>query len=229
MIASRLIAKRKNHSAGLALPAALLMILAIAAVTAMLSRLSIHNLVQVELDNAKDDTYFAAEGAVSKQISQMSVLSVLWSDKANLATLPSNYTEYFPAYYSSTNGIPSCSTVGCQRSIYPTGGGLIKNIGPVGGDGDQVDSSFQIIDQLDPESPPTPDVTLSGVNAWSQVERLDETAVSSSSVGGNLSNNVAEGGNARSVRYRITGYSLKSTRGRYGYTTVVAIAEMPIS
>lgn len=212
---------------GIAIPAALIMMVLIAAVSAMLARLSTHNLAEIKLDEAAGDTYLAAEGAVNKQISEISVLGGLWEQRVNLASQPASYTEYSPLTYYATNGIPTCTGVACHRSMYPVGGGLIKNYGPVNGDGDQVDSSYLITDQLDPEDPPTEDVELSGVQGWTQVERLEETTPSASAVGGSLSNAIAEGGNAKSVRFRITGTSVKSIKGRNGTATVVAVVELP--
>lgn len=223
----------RNHSLqssnGMALPAVLIMLVLIAGVTAILSQISIHQERRISLIQATDDTYLAAEGAVNKQIADMSVLGSLWTQKPNLSSSPSGYTEYSPATYSGTNGIPSCSGIACHRSMYPTGGGLIKNLGPVNGDGDQVDGGYSITEQLDPSDQPDTDLTLGDIKAWTQVERLDETMPSAATVGASLTNAVAEGGNARMVRYRITGQSTKSVRGRRGYATVVAVLEMPSS
>lgn len=220
---------RDSRQAAFALPAALVMILLITSAVAILSNLSTHHLAQVSSGNSRDNTYLAAEGAVHKQIAEMSVLSTLWSQRVNLTASPVGYSEYSPIAYISSNGIPPCSGTACHRDMFPTGGGIIKNVGPVNGAGDGVDVAYSITEQLDPEAPPAADSTLSDVGAWTQIERLDETSPNAATVGGSLSNSVAEGGNARAVRYRITGYSFKSLRGRRGYATVTTVVEAPIS
>jgi hypothetical protein len=215
---------------GMALPAVLMLLVLLAGVTAIISEISVHHQKQIVIEQAVDDTYLAAEGAVNKQIADMSVLSGLWDQKTNLSSSPSGYTSYSPIAFTSTNGIPTCTSgVACHRNMYPVGGGLIKNLGPVNGDGETVDSSYSIIDQLDPSNLPDADLTLNGVKAWTQVERLDETFPGTATVGGSLSNAVAEGGNSKAVRYRITGISTKSVKGRRGYATVIAVAEVPAS
>ena len=178
---------------------------------------------------ATDLTYQAAEGSINKQISEMSVYGPLWEQKPSLSTAPYGYTEYSPLSYSSSNGIPTCTGIACHRNLYPTGGGLLKNLGPVGSDGDSVNSSFSIADQLDPAHLPAADLTLGSTSAWTQVERLDESTPNAATVGGSLSNSIAEGGNSKAVRYRITGTSQRSVRGRKGYATIVVVAEMPLS
>lgn len=219
----------RHSSSGFALLSALILVLLISFMVAMLSHLSRHNMSVMESNSAKEGTYLAAEGAVNKQIAEISVLSTLWSQKTNLPSLPNAYTEFSPSSYLATNGIPECSGLACHRSLYPTGGGLIKNFGPINGAGDTVNTSYRITDQLDPDSTPTPDVTLGSVNAWTQVERLDQLAPGASTVGGSLSNAVAEGGNALTVRYRITGLALRDMKDRRGYSTVIAVVEMPTS
>ena len=220
---------RLHKSSGFALPAAFVMILLITSAIAILSNLSTHHLTQVSSANSRDNTYLAAEGAMHKQIAEMAVLSTLWSQRVNLTASPASYTEYSPITYYASNGIPPCSGTACHRDMFPIGGGIIKNVGPINGAGDGVDTAYSITQQLDPEAPPVADTTLSGVEAWTQVERLDETSPNASTVGGSLSNSVAEGGNARAMRYRITAYSFKSLRGRRGYATVTTVVEAPIS
>ena len=214
---------------GFAIPATLFVVLLLAFVVSALFRMSRHNMTRIESDRAQDVTYLAAEGAAHKQIADMAVLGPLWSQRTNLAVLPDNYEEYSPSTYASRNGIPTCTGVACHRHMYPVGEGLIKNFGPLDGDGATANSDFVITEQLDPDLPPEPDLTVGGVDGWTQVERLDELMPGAASVGGNLSNAIAEGGNAKAIRYRITGLSLKSLRGKRGYSTVIAVIEMPIS
>ncbi len=218
-----------RSESGLALPSALVMMLMTTVLTLMLSKMSVHSLTEVSMTDAADTTYLAAEGALNKQIGEMSVFGNLWEAKPALATLPSGYTEYSPLSFIASNGIPTCTGIACHRDLYPTGGGLLKNVGPVGDDGDVVDATYSITEQIDPNDLPTADLTVSSLSAWSQVERLDESTPSSATVGGSLSNSVAEGGNSKVVRYRITGVSTKNLRGRRGYATVVAVVEMPLS
>lgn len=215
------------NDAGIALPIALFMLLIISAVTALLSNQAIQNLNQVQLSQVTNESYYAAEGVLDKTISDMASNALLWKDKVPLATAPSSYSSYAPASYSSTNGIPSCTYLHCLRDLYPISGGLIKNLGPIGGSGDTVDSGFSITEQYNPSSPQTVDLTLGGISAWTQVERLDQTTPSATSVGGSLSNTLAEGGNANNVRFRVTGLSTELHKESRSYATVVAIVEMP--
>ena len=219
----------RKSECGVALPAALLMIMMVVSMTVLLTKMSIHNLNEISISQSTDITYLAAEGAVNKQISEMSVLGTQWEEKPAITSLPSGYTEYSPATYASSNGIPTCSGVACHRSMYPTGGGLLKNIGPVNGAGDSVDTRYSITDQLDTTHLATADLTLTSISAWTQVERLDEATPSASTVGGSLGNSIAEGGNSKVVRYRVTGTALKKLKGKDGRTTVVAVVEMALS
>lgn len=214
---------------GIALPMALFLVLIISAMSAILSNTARQNFEIVKSAEVASETFYAAEGAVSDLIRQMSVQAQLWNDQVSLATVPSGYTEYYPGTYASTNGIPTCSGIACQRDLFPTGGGLIKNLGPLNSDGSNVDSSYSIKEQLDPDNLPTADLTLAGRSAWVQVERLDQSTPNASAVGGSLSNNLSEGGNATNIRYRITGVSLGSIKGRSGQATLVAVIEMPVS
>ncbi len=214
---------------GMVLPAVMMTLVLISSVMVMLSNRSAHGVALLKIDQAASDTYLAAEGAVNKQIADMSVFGTLWEEKASLATVPSAYTQYTPLIYYSTNGIPPCVGIACHRHLYPLGGGLLKNLGPVNGDGDFVDAAYPITEQLDPLDLPETDLTLGPIKAWTQVERLDETTPGSSSVGGSLTNSIAEGGNAKTVRYRVTGIATKTVKARRGYATVVSVVEMPLT
>lgn len=218
-----------NRLRGMAIPAALIMMMLIAGTTAILAKLSIHQFSGISTDQSRDETYYAAEGAVNLYIGNMSALGNLWEQAVPLADTPDNYTEYSPAAYVTDNGIPSCSGIACHRHLYPTGGGLLKNLGPLGNDGDIVDVNYPITEQLNPDSPPLADISLGGINAWAQVERLDEVRVTEEMVGANLNNNLVDGGNANNVRFRITGVAYKKLKGRIGYSTVVSVVELPAS
>lgn len=228
--------KRKDHKTnrrsenGMALPATLFMLLVLGSVTAMLANISQENFHQIKVQEGTAMTNMTAEGALNRMIADMALYSSLWDQQAAIADKPAGYTEYQPAAYSSTNGIPPCSvSAACHRDMFPSGGGLIKNLGPLLGDGANAETSYSIVEQLAYDNQPEPDVTLSGLNGWSQLERLDEETPGPDSVGGNLSSGLAEGGNAKKVRFRITGYSLKSLDQRVGKSTVVAVVLLPVS
>lgn len=214
---------------GFALPAALLMMVVVLGVTTILSSLSSEGLKRTATQEGTIESYLAAEGALHRMIADMSGYGSLWDQQAPLAETPAGYTEYSPNTYASTNGVPMCTSgAGCQRNFFPAGGGFLKNFGPLGGDGSAVEASYAITDQLDPESLPAGDATIGGEPAWVQVERLDETLPSAATVGGNLSSSLAEGGNAKEVRFRLTGTALRTVRGRVGTATVVSVVKMPV-
>ncbi len=212
---------------GMALPSALFLVMVISVSGAMFSKASIQNLKIVTLQEGTSDTFQVAEGAIHDIVRLMSVRPHLWREQVPVAGTPNGYTEYSPLAYVATNNIPSCLGPKCLLDLYPTGGGLIKNFGPSGGDGDAVDTSRHVYDQLNTSSPPTRDVTLNGQSGWSQVERMDEKLPDGSSMGADLSNNPLGGGSASNIRFRITGKTLRTIHGRQGESTVVVIAEIP--
>lgn len=216
-----------NRESGIALPAALLLVMFIASVGGLLSFISISEMQQVKQVDMIERNFNASEGATHDVFSQMATASEMWREMSPLADLPSGYTEFSPVSYASTNGIPPCSGVGCHRQMFPTGGGLIKNFGPFGAEGSEVDTSWSIVDQLDWADTPTNDVSLNSQDAWAQVERLDEVSVSSESVGGSLENNNTGGSGSSSIRFRVTGVSLNSLRGRRGVSTLIYVVELP--
>lgn len=222
--------KNINYSeGGSVIITAILLIMVIAGVTAIIGRTVQENMRTISINRSAASTFYAAEGAMNNLFGEMGAYGPLWDQLAPLSTSPSGYTEYSPASYSASNGIPPCSGIACHRNYYPVGGGLLKNFGPLESDGSEVDTSFPITEQLDYDDPPSPDVTLGNLSGWVQVERLDEAGPSIDTVGGNLSSSLAEGGNAKSVRYRVTGTSKKSNRGRTGVSVVVAVVELPLS
>ena len=215
---------------GFALPIALFMIVAITLITAALTTMSTETLRETAVQENSTLTSMSAEGASNKLFSEMSLYSALWDQQAPLTTTPYGYTQYNPASYTGTNGIPVCTSgASCQRNYYPIGGGLIKNYGPLTGDGATVFSTFYITDQLDLENPVEEDILLGSMKGWTQVERLDEEGPSANTVGGNLSSAIAEGGNAKRIRFRVNGTSLKSLNGKIGTTTVVTIVLLPVT
>ncbi len=219
----------KRIEAGLALPLTLLMILTLTAASAVMVSVSRENLGRLKLRKEASQTYLVAEGAANQILGDMAIYGALWDQLPNLASKPYGYTEYAPGAYSATNGIPTCTGESCLRNLYPLGGGLLKNLGPLTGAGATVDTNYAMADQLNYTSPQTADSTLGNLSGWSQVERLDETTPNASSVGGSLSNSLAEGGNARTVRFRVTGLSMKRVRGRVGLASVVMVVELPFS
>lgn len=223
----------KNKSrlqSGMALPIALFMIVALTSITAALAGMSHDTFRQTTVQESSTMTNLVAEGAVNKMISEMGLYSALWDQQSPLNTKPFGYTEYNPASYTATNGIPVCTSgVSCQRNLYPASGGLIKNFGPLTGDGAAVDGAYYVTDQLDTSDPVDSDVRLGDVDGWVQVERLDEEGPNANTVGGNLSSSIAEGGNAKRIRFRLNGTSLKSLNQKIGTTTLVTIVLLPVS
>lgn len=219
----------RNQDQGFALPNVLLFVMIMMALTGALAATSRSSLRQVRTTADLVGTYLASEAALSMQLSHMSLYGPLWNELPPLSAKPHGYVEFDPANFASSGGIPRCSGSGCHRNMIPMGGGLLKNLGPLEGDGERVETNYLITSQLDPSSPPTPDVILAqGVSGWSQVERLGQRTLSSKSIGGNLSNNIAEGGNAAIFRFRVTGESFKELRGT-SISTVVSIVEIPAS
>jgi hypothetical protein len=104
---------------------------------------------------------------------------------------------------------------------------LIKNFGPVGGDGDFVDSTKNIWEQLDSSSLPDPDVTLNSQQGFVQVERLDESNPTGANLGAELTNNPAGGTAAKSIKFRLTGKTYREMGARTGESTIVVVAELP--
>ena len=212
---------------GVAIPTALLLVLFISAISALFSTLATGNLRQINISNAVQDTFNSAEGGSHEVMREMAISPELWRELNVLASLPNSYTEYSPQNFLSTNGIPSCSGIACHRQMYPTGGGLIKNFGPLGGDGDTVDTTALIVEQLDPDSPPTQDLTLNNQSVWMQVERLDEKNPDAGSLGGSLDNNNSGGTSAGVTRFRITATTYRTVRGERGLATLVYVVELP--
>ncbi len=218
----------RNESA-MALPATLFMMMIIASVTAIISTIAREGLEQIPVTDDTQNTFLVSEGAANDLMGQLALYGSLWDKQAFLGTKPSGYTTYAPSTYTSTNGIPICSGVACHRNLVPTGGGLIKNFGPLGEDGSEVDSAYTISEQLNTDDLQEADVTLNELAGWNQLERLDESPPGLDNIGGNLSSSLAEGGNAKSVRFRVTATSRKELKGRAGYATVVFVVKMKIT
>lgn len=221
--------KTQKTEAGLALPLAMIFLLVMTAMGSLLTYVSIDANKQVKIIEATRDTHNVSDGVVNKVLADMSSAPELWRQMDPLATNPDGYVEYAPDAFSGTNGIPTCSGAGCLREMYPIGGGLLKNYGPFGGDGEDVDSGFSILDQLDPENPPQAEVSLNGHSGWTQIERLDELKISEGSLGASLENNGVGQSDSSVVRFRVTGKSFRTIRGVRGESTVVYVVEVPAS
>ncbi len=217
----------RQNDLGLALPAALFLVLFIASMGGLLSSISISTQRTMVQTNYIEDNFHSSEGAVHEIMRQMAANPELWREMDPLADEPDGYDEYSPVTYAAYNGIPPCSGLGCHREMYPTGGGLLKNLGPISADGEEVDVAYSITQQLDVSTPPVADITLNGQSAWSQVERLDEVLISEDSLGGSLSNDGGVGESANSIRFRVTGVSSNSLKGRRGTSTVIYVVEVP--
>ncbi len=220
--------RNANQEQAMALPAALMVVLLLVSVGAIFTNISMSGLQHVKKLEKTKQNFQAAEGAANDIMSQMAVNPESWREANPLADLPDGYTEYVPAAYSASNGIPTCSgSSGCHRQMYPTGGGLVKNAGPLSGDGGDVLTDVEITAQVSSLSLPVADVVLNNQSAWSQVERLDEVIVSEGSMGGSLESGNTNAGSANAVRFRITGISLNDIKGRDATSTVVYVVEVP--
>lgn len=213
--------------AGLSLPMALFMVLAITAASSIFSNSSTQNLREMKITESTNDSFYVAEGALQDFTAQLGVYSQLWREKVNLTTIPASYTQYNPLTFSGTNGIPTCTGNACQRKMYPVGGGLLKNFGPMGGAGNIVNAAAAITNQLNPASLPTADITINGRRAWYQVERLDDTTPNTNSIGASLSNYDPHGASSAGIRYRVTAVAERTLKGKTGFSTVVAVLELP--
>ncbi len=218
---------RLKEECGMSLPVVLFMVLAIMAASAIFATVGTQNIREIKLTQVSNDSFYVAEGALQDFISQLAVYPQLWRERPILEDSPNDYNQYNPLSYDSTNGIPSCSGESCQRQLYPIGGGLIKNFGPIGSTGDTVNTNQTITQQLNLNSLPPPDVSLNNRGAWYQVERLDETSISNESIGASLSNYEAHNSGFSGMRFRITSTTVRNLKGRSGRSTVVAVVELP--
>lgn len=216
-----------SKETGLSLPIALFLVLAITAASSIFSNSSTQNLREIKITESVNDSFYVAEGALQDFTAQLGVYSQLWREKVNLTTIPNSYTQYNPLTYAGTNGIPTCSGNACQRKMYPVGGGLLKNFGPLSGAGSTVNAAATITQQLNPASLPPADITINGRNAWYQVERLDDTTPNSNSIGASLSNYDPHGASSAGIRYRVTAVAQRTLKGKAGFSTVVAVLELP--
>lgn len=214
---------------GFTIPLTLFLILVLSSMAAVLGTVAKENQTRIKIEEDAGTIYYASEGMLNKMLGDMTVYGSLWDQLAQLATKPAGYTEYVPSAYSTTNGIPPCTGVACHRNLYPLGGGLLKNLGPLDGDGLIVDGSYSISQQLDYNDPPTSDLELGNLKGWAQVERLDETTPSSNTVGGSLSSSLSDGGTAKEVRFRVSAYSFKKLQGKTGVSSTVSVIQVPLS
>jgi hypothetical protein len=95
------------------------------------------------------------------------------------------------------------------------------------GDGDVVNPEATVINQLNTTDPQASDVVLNNKNAWYQVERLDETSITASSIGASLSNYEAHSSGYAGVRFRITALAQRPLKGKMGFSSIVAVVELP--
>lgn len=218
---------KHNSELGISLPVTLFLVLAIMAASSIFAAVGVQNIREMKLAQATSDSFYVAEGALQDFVGQLGVYSQLWREKVNLENSPLNYTRFNPLTYSSNNGIPSCQGGACQRQIYPVGGGLLKNFGPLSGAGQIVDVEASITEQLSQETPRDPDLVLNNRSAWYQVERLDESSLSENSIGAGLTNYEPHNGGYSAVRFRVTAISNRRLKGKLGLSTVVAVLELP--
>ena len=212
---------------GFALPLAMLLLLVIAASTAIFSRQAQELFAVTKNQEVASDNLYRSEGVLYDTVRQMAQAPELWSNLPPLSELPSSYSFFQPGAYTSTNGIPDCSGKDCHRNMIPIGGAIIKNVGPLAGDGQNVDSAHTMQGQLDPQNLPEGDITLNGRDVWVQVERIGKRLEPVDAVGSSLDSNDENAGNAQVVQYRVSGYSLREVKGKLGRSVVVAIVEVP--
>ena len=222
-----LLLTRARLQRGGALPLALFMTLTLALIGGITLKVSQFNVRKIKVSEATQDTFQIAEGASHSLLSQMAASPELWRELNPLGTLPLHYTEYSPSDFTATNGIPTCSGIACHRNYYPTGGGIVKNFGPLSGDGGSADPLYTIAEQFDENDPPTADAVLNGLSGWVQVERLDEVNISSGSLGGGLENNRSGGSRTGVVRFRVTSIATREVRSKIGRSTLVTVVQVP--
>jgi hypothetical protein len=173
-------------------------------------------------EEATLDVNLAAEAVVHNTLGAISLAPHLWLEKTRIVS-PAGYSSYNPASYVSNNGIPTCSGMNCHRDMYPQSGGLFKNFGPIGGDGESVDTTKTITQQLNLSSLPTAEITLGDARAWSQLEKLDEIYADKISIGGTFDGSASP----TATRYRVTGTAIRNVKGLTARSTVVAIIQVP--
>lgn len=212
---------------GMALPLSLFLALTVLLLSGIYSSLIKNSSDIVKSQEHSKALFYLAEGAVHNFLGELSVNAHLWLEQPSIADLPQGYTSFNPYDFQANNGIPSCSGVGCLRNLFPEGGGLVKNFGPILTDGASVASGRKVTKQLNTASLPDPDVNLNSQEAWTQLERLDETELGKSSIGTDISNNPSNSSGSNPVRFRLTGKALKDLKTQSGQSTVVVIVEVP--
>lgn len=212
---------------GMALPLTLFLSLAVLMLSGIYTSLIKNSSEIVKTQEHSKDMFYLSEGVIHSLLGDLSINSHLWLEQPPIYTLPNNYLSFNPYDYLANNGIPTCTGIACQRHMYPEGGGLLKNFGPLMSSGSNVDQELSVTAQLNQETLPTPDVKINNQNAWSQLERLDEASLGAGSIGVDTSNNPASSAGTAPVRFRITGKAQKNLKGEMGQSTIVVIIEVP--
>lgn len=210
-----------------AMPVALLLLLILGFLGLTYSKAAQVGLVEESYFNARDRTFLAAEGSLALAQSMLASDPLHWSKRLPLFNIPSNYQSYDPLFHLATNGIPPCSGLFCERSLIPITGGLIKNYGPLTGEGSLVDTTQSVIDQLDLNAPPAADIIFGDVTSWFQLERLHEVNSWDSRLHTDLENNPQD--LTKEFLYRINAMAISNVRQERTVSELVSIVRVPVN
>jgi len=231
------------------MPLVLIMTAVVGVLLGILASVSRASHEQMGRREATAITFRASEAATMQVFSDMSKNGISYKFRNTIANMSDldNYTAYSLFDYAANNGLPTIMAGESERNYYPYGGGLLKNFGPEDSFSSKLAfSGYSITDQL--EAPlPAPnelsnpsDIGSSNVQAWTQIERLDEAPPGASAVGSDL--DMSNPGRNSAVRFRVTSTAHLKYRevngkqigtrvndGDIGKTTIVQIVEIPPS
>ena len=243
---------KENSKRGFALPLALIMTAIVGILLAILSSLSQSAMDQTSRNKAKEITFRGSEVAIQQVLTDMSRNGLEYKYRRTLKSMKNleNYTPFSP--YDNTgperNGLPliASSEPGIERNYYPFGGGILKNYGPDGSGHSLFVKKKPITEQLlqsdlpDSELLNPKNVGSKNLQAWTQIERLDEAPPGPSAIGSDL--DMSNLGKNSAVRFRITSrgqlkhravtgknIEVRDENGDIGSTTIVTLVEVPPS
>lgn len=211
---------------GFALPVALFVLLVVGMIAAILSMLTTRSLGIGQTSQDSFAIYQLSEAMVNEAIRNLIISPNVWFKTSPLTPNPKGYTPYSPSSFQSTGGIPPCSGVDCERNLYPYGGGLIKNVGPINKGGLTVDPQVPITQQAKygGDTSTTADIDKNGTKGFYQIERLEEIPLSTDSIGANLD---AQAGSGAAI-FRVTGTASSTLKGKTSSSTVVALVQVEV-
>jgi hypothetical protein len=224
----------RSKQSGFVLPLVLLMVMTVGFLSASISMVAINTLRDSSLLN-KNYAHQAYSDFVLQQVINIVRSDPLyWHSLPRLASLPSGYTSYSPLSLIASNGTPSCIMTrgvrlpGCERHLYPIGGGIIKNLGSITTGNPPpatfVDTRKSIVDQLpwDGIQPP-PDFTFDNVLVWYQVERLQNVSPGLSTLGVTFGDVIS----SQIISFRVTIYSQGKLGSKVGRHVRVVLIDLP--